>query len=167
MSRHFVETKKRGQGGLASALRAGIGVHHSLLSSPALCRGSMNGQCKLRWLDLRDKPEDDILDCTGIGLFRSSKQPDGCAPLGRTSYDGRSALPQHCVPGLVYSAHAGILTAALRGGMLRMTASRPCLSTACRDWSSSLSIVIPGLVPGIHERSMQVAMAGSSGQARG
>jgi len=28
-------------------------------------------------------------------LYRSRQQPDGCAPRGRTSCDGRSALPQH------------------------------------------------------------------------
>jgi len=31
----------------------------------------------------------------GISFYRSRKQPDGCAPRGRTSCDGRSALPRH------------------------------------------------------------------------
>ena len=88
----------------------------------------------------------------------------GCAPLGRTSCGGQSALPRHCVPGFIsltpaacrlrsagahfvrrpvglasalragiYIAHASSLSAALRGGALRATASRPCLGTACRD----------------------------------
>ena len=66
-------------------------------------------------------------------LFRSRQQPDGCAPRGRTSCDGQSALPQHFVPEL-YSAHASSLTAALRGGALRAAASRPCLSTSCQEF---------------------------------
>ncbi len=63
-------------------------------------------------------------------LFRSRKQPGGCAPRGRTSCDGRSALPRHFVL-WSYSAHASSLAAALRGGALRATAGRPCLGTSC------------------------------------
>ena len=80
-----------------------------------------------------------------LSLYRSRKQPVGCAPPGRTACDGRSALPQH-VPcfggvhhygssgsenGVFYSAHASSLSAALRRGALRAAASRPCLSTSC------------------------------------
>ena len=42
----------------------------------------------------------------------------------------------------VYLAHASSLTAALRGGMLRMTRSRTCLGTTCLGGEFN-SIVIP------------------------
>jgi len=44
------------------------------------------------------------------GLFRSRQQPCGCAPLGRTSCDGQSALPRHFVPrrGLHHNCGSGM-----------------------------------------------------------
>ena len=72
------------------------------LSSSALCRGSMNGRNKLNWVDPRDMPEDDMSGCAGFtpfSLSRSRQQTFGCAPRGRTSCGGRSALPQHFVLG--------------------------------------------------------------------
>jgi hypothetical protein len=68
----------------------------------------------------------------------------GCAPLGRTSCGGQSALPQHFVlrrnsslrlfgvgePGVLFRSRQQP-TAALRWGALRAAASRPCLSTSC------------------------------------
>ena len=103
--------------GLASALRAGIYIAHASSLSAALRGGALRAAAS--------RP------CLGTAcrdLYRSRQQPDGCAPRGRTSCDGQSALPRHLRAG-IYIAHASSLSAALRGGALRATASRPCLGT--------------------------------------
>ena len=70
-----------------------------------------------------------------------------------------------------FLAHASSLAAALfllveQPVRLRRAVLQHCAAVV-RKCDLPPSIVIPGLVPGIHERLMQVAMAGSSGQARG
>ena len=76
--------------GLASALRAGVYIAHASSLSAALRGGALRAAAS--------RP------CLGTAcrdLFRSRQQPVGCAPRGRTSCDGQSALPRHFVPGFI------------------------------------------------------------------
>ena len=116
--------------GLASALRAGIYIAHASSLSAALRGGALRAAASRPCLGTA---------CLG-GFIRSRQQPVGCAPRGRTSCDGQSALPRHCVPGFISLTPAACRLRSAGAHFVR----RPVgLASALRasDWSVSTTVI--------------------------